>query len=580
MASKAPIPQEDFSLDDIKLDDFPMEDNALFADLDNEMRADGGQGKAGGDALDLNLDFDVKDEGSGMPALEEPGELKLDDTLDLDLSLDDAPQADAAGGGDLDLNLDEPAKSGGGDDLDIDLNLDLDEAPKADGGGGGDLDLNFDLDEAPQADGGADLDLDLKLDEAPSADTGGGGDLDLDLNLDLEESGQSAGGDLDLDVGTIDLNLDEPAVPTADDLSLDEPGAPSLAMEEPGEPKFSLDLPEEPGLSLDVSDEPSPGEPAAPELEGMSLSLAEPELPATPAEPEIPALPAMPEPEPELSLDDGFSLETLPAAEPSQGEPEAAMDFLAAPDINLDDVDLSLDTTGFEEATSLEPLGAQVDLQPSEHAAPTMEEGFDLPPLAETKGDTDAGPTEPFEAMPDVKLSEDELLELNLPHTEAAAGEPEFTMEPEPLPPPGGRGMPGGEFRLTEPLAMEAAGSLGGPGMALGEPMARAAAPALRMAGGPSAQRRTLAGGVSSTGEAAVSQDILLSIPHKISVQMGSVSLVGKDIRGLAYGSVVQLNRTVGEPVDLLLDGRSIAQGEIVLINGKNLGVRILALNK
>jgi flagellar motor switch protein FliN/FliY len=61
---------------------------------------------------------------------------------------------------------------------------------------------------------------------------------------------------------------------------------------------------------------------------------------------------------------------------------------------------------------------------------------------------------------------------------------------------------------------------------------------------------------------------------------MGSVSLVGKDIRGLAYGSVVQLNRTVGEPVDLLLDGRSIAQGEIVLINGKNLGVRILALNK
>jgi flagellar motor switch protein FliN/FliY len=61
---------------------------------------------------------------------------------------------------------------------------------------------------------------------------------------------------------------------------------------------------------------------------------------------------------------------------------------------------------------------------------------------------------------------------------------------------------------------------------------------------------------------------------------MGAVSLQGRDLRGLAYGSVVQLNRTVGEPVDLLLDGRTIAQGEIVLINGKNLGVRILALNK
>jgi flagellar motor switch/type III secretory pathway protein FliN len=559
MASKAPTPQEDFSLDDIKLDDFPMEDNALFADLDNEMRADGGKGKAGGDDLDLNLDFDVKAEGSDMPALEEPGELKLDDTLDLDLNLEDAPKADASGGGDLDLNLDldeaPQAEAGGEGDLD----LHLDEPAQA---GGDDLDLNLDLDESAKS--GGDLDLDLNLDEAPSTDASGGGDLDLDL--DLGEGSESAGGEVDLDMGAIDLNLEEPAAPAGNELSLEEPATPSPSMEELGEPKLDLELPDEPSLSLDMGEPPSPEGP-----EGISLSLVEPEAPAAPAEPELPEpeLPTAPAAaEPDLSLDEGISLDTLTA--PAGGEPESTTDFLAAPDIDLNDVDLSLDTTGAVEELALEPMGAQVNLESAEHAAPTMEEGFDLPPLAETRGDTEAGPSEPFVAVPDVNLTEDEMLELNLPHMEQAAGEPEFTMEPEPLPPPTGGGIRGGEFRLTEPLAVGAAGSMGAAGMAMAEPRARAQAPAMRMAGGAPAQPR----------EAAVSQDILLSIPHKISVQMGSVSLVGKDIRGLAYGSVVQLNRTVGEPVDLLLDGRSIAQGEIVLINGKNLGVRILALNK
>jgi flagellar motor switch protein FliN/FliY len=80
--------------------------------------------------------------------------------------------------------------------------------------------------------------------------------------------------------------------------------------------------------------------------------------------------------------------------------------------------------------------------------------------------------------------------------------------------------------------------------------------------------------------QSAVSQDILLSIPHMLSVQVGTVSLEGRDVANLAYGSVVQLNRAAGEPVDLLLDGKAIARGEIVLINGKNLGVRIVALSK
>jgi flagellar motor switch protein FliN/FliY len=71
---------------------------------------------------------------------------------------------------------------------------------------------------------------------------------------------------------------------------------------------------------------------------------------------------------------------------------------------------------------------------------------------------------------------------------------------------------------------------------------------------------------------------VLLGLPHQIQVRMGSVTLLGQDLLNLQNGSVVPLNRAVGEPVDLMLDGKTIAQGEVVLINGRNLGVRIVAL--
>jgi flagellar motor switch protein FliN len=78
----------------------------------------------------------------------------------------------------------------------------------------------------------------------------------------------------------------------------------------------------------------------------------------------------------------------------------------------------------------------------------------------------------------------------------------------------------------------------------------------------------------------AIPSAVLLSIPRKVNVEMGSVTLNGRDLMKLAYGSVVQLSQTVGDPVELVLEGRTIAQGEIVLINGRNLGVRILSLRK
>ncbi|MDH5752305.1 MAG: FliM/FliN family flagellar motor switch protein, partial [Deltaproteobacteria bacterium] len=75
-------------------------------------------------------------------------------------------------------------------------------------------------------------------------------------------------------------------------------------------------------------------------------------------------------------------------------------------------------------------------------------------------------------------------------------------------------------------------------------------------------------------------RELLLSVPRRVNVELGSVALKGTEILDLAYGSIVQLEQTVGEPVDLVMEGRKIARGEVVVINGRSLGVRILELQK
>ena len=64
-----------------------------------------------------------------------------------------------------------------------------------------------------------------------------------------------------------------------------------------------------------------------------------------------------------------------------------------------------------------------------------------------------------------------------------------------------------------------------------------------------------------------------LSLP--ISVELGRTTMLIKDILNLVPGSVVELDRIAGEPVDILANGKLIAKGEVVVID-ENFGVRIV----
>jgi flagellar motor switch protein FliN len=69
--------------------------------------------------------------------------------------------------------------------------------------------------------------------------------------------------------------------------------------------------------------------------------------------------------------------------------------------------------------------------------------------------------------------------------------------------------------------------------------------------------------------------DLLLDIELGVTLRFGSRQMLLKDILELCSGSVVELDRRVEEPVDLLIDGRLIAQGEVVIVGG-NYGLRVL----
>jgi len=68
--------------------------------------------------------------------------------------------------------------------------------------------------------------------------------------------------------------------------------------------------------------------------------------------------------------------------------------------------------------------------------------------------------------------------------------------------------------------------------------------------------------------------DMLMDIPLEISVELGRVRMMVREVVELGTGSIVELDKLAGEPVDVMVNGRPVARGEVVVIED-NFGVRI-----
>ncbi len=71
-----------------------------------------------------------------------------------------------------------------------------------------------------------------------------------------------------------------------------------------------------------------------------------------------------------------------------------------------------------------------------------------------------------------------------------------------------------------------------------------------------------------------IDSDVLQNISVTISLEVGRTSLKIRDIMSLSQGSVVELDKLAGEPLDLLINNTKVAQGEVVLV-GDNYGVKL-----
>ena len=71
--------------------------------------------------------------------------------------------------------------------------------------------------------------------------------------------------------------------------------------------------------------------------------------------------------------------------------------------------------------------------------------------------------------------------------------------------------------------------------------------------------------------------DLLMHVPLHLTVELGSCKMPVAEILKLGMGSIVELDRGADPPVDLLVNGRPIARGEIVAVE-ENFGLRIVEL--
>ena len=76
------------------------------------------------------------------------------------------------------------------------------------------------------------------------------------------------------------------------------------------------------------------------------------------------------------------------------------------------------------------------------------------------------------------------------------------------------------------------------------------------------------------SGSGSVNMDAILDVPVTISMEIGRTRINIRNLLQLNQGSVVELDRLAGEPMDVLVNGTLIAQGEVVVVNEK-FGLRL-----
>ncbi|GAB4337284.1 MAG: hypothetical protein Kow0037_19830 [Calditrichia bacterium] len=83
--------------------------------------------------------------------------------------------------------------------------------------------------------------------------------------------------------------------------------------------------------------------------------------------------------------------------------------------------------------------------------------------------------------------------------------------------------------------------------------------------------------GESGRSQSASKMDMILDIVLPVSIELGRTKMLVKDVLELTRGSIIELDKMAGEPVDLYINNKKMAEGEVVVVD-KHFGIRITNL--
>ncbi len=86
-------------------------------------------------------------------------------------------------------------------------------------------------------------------------------------------------------------------------------------------------------------------------------------------------------------------------------------------------------------------------------------------------------------------------------------------------------------------------------------------------------------GGFGDTSDGSITLDSVSDVPVQISVVLGKTTMQVQQLLKLGRGAVVELDRKVGEPVDIYVNSRLVARGEVVVVEDK-IGVTMTEIIK
>ena len=85
-------------------------------------------------------------------------------------------------------------------------------------------------------------------------------------------------------------------------------------------------------------------------------------------------------------------------------------------------------------------------------------------------------------------------------------------------------------------------------------------------------------GATSDSISDGINQNVVRSIPITLNVEVGKTKLKLKDLMAVAQGTVLELDRSVGELMDIKVNDLVIAKGEVVTVDNNKLGIRVLEI--